>query len=166
MRVAALLCFLGLAVASPALARAPGSPPTDTAPCSREATRAAVHSFFDAFEAGDFARLDSLFAPEPAFQWYSTPAPGRRQREASQRRNTLIPYLRRRHAKGDRLHLDAFHWTGRSPHWSNFWFEAQRSAPAVEKGRWFSADGKGAAVCDGGAAQLIVLTFGERAASR
>lgn len=160
MRAAAVLCILALASAAPALARAPNPPPTDSAPCSREQTRAAVHSFFTSFAAGRFARLDSLFAPEPAFQWYASPAPGPRLRQAAQRRNTLIPYLRRRHAAGDRLQLRAFHWTGRSPHWSNFWFEARRSTPAADGGRWLRADGKGAAVCDAGAAQLIVLAFG------
>ena len=167
MRVPAPLSLLGLllalALSAPAHAAPPGPPPTDTEPCSREATRGAVRSFFATFDAGDLGRLDALFAAEPAFQWYSTPGPGERLGPASQRRDTLIPYLRRRHAKGDRLRLRAFHWTGRSPHWSNFWWEARRSTPALRGGHWFRADGKGAAVCDSGGAQLIVFTFGGRA---
>lgn len=162
MRAAALTCFLVLGVAASALAAAPASPPTDTASCGREATAGALRSFVAAFDAGDSARLDSLFAPEPAFQWYSTPAPGERIGQEARRRDTLVPYLRRRHAKGDRLRLRAFHWTGRSPRWSNFWFEARRATPAVDGGRWFRADGKGAVVWEAGSAQLIVLTFGER----
>jgi len=154
--VAATLGFAGRAVAA-----APSSVPTDTVACGREATRAAVRTFFTAFNAGDFARLDALFAPEPAFQWYSTPAPGERLGPPARRRETLIPYLRRRHARGDRFDLDAFHWNGRSSHWSNFAFEARGSSPAFHGGNWFRADGKGVAVCGTGAAQLIVLTFGE-----
>lgn len=151
-----------LASPNAAAAGAPSSVPTGASPCDREATRGALRAYFTAFDAGDFARLEALFAAEPAFQWYSTPGPGARLGAAAKRRDTLLPYLRRRHAKGDRLELSAFHWTGNAAHWSNFWFEGRKRTPAVAGG-WFRADGKGAAVCESGAARIIVLTFGERA---
>lgn len=119
-----------------------------------------LRSFVAAFDRGSFAKLDALFAAEPAFQWYSSPAPGRRLGAEAKRRDTLIPYFRRRHAEGDRLRLLAFHWNGMSSHWSNFAFDLRRSEPRGDG--WFRTEGKGAAVCDEGDPRLIVLTLGGR----
>jgi hypothetical protein len=154
-----LLCLVVLFCAGMAGSTAAG-PPKTTTPCDRPDTKEVLGSFVGAFDSGSFAKLDALFAPEPAFQWYSSPAPGRRLGAAAKRRDTLIPYFRRRHAKGDRFRLLAFDWNGRSAHWSNFAFDLRRSEPGG--GGWFSTNGKGAAICDSGAPNLIVLTLGGR----
>ena len=153
--VLSLLVVLGLAVAASSGAAAP----TTTTPCGRADTRGVLRSFVGAFNGGSFAKLDALFAPEPAFQWYSSPAPGRRLGAEAKRRDTLIPYFRRRHREGDEFRLLAFDWNGKSAHWSNFSFEMRRSEP---RDGWFRTEGKGAAVCDDGEPSLIVLTFGGR----
>lgn len=140
-----------------------GAPPTGTSPCTRGQTHAAFNSFFRDFNRGRFAALDSLFADEPAFQWYSAPAPGRRLNRAAMRRRTLIPYFRRRHQRHEEFRLLAFNFVGNSRHWSNFWFEGLRSADGFNHGRWRGMTGKGAAICDQGRARFIVLSLGSRA---
>jgi hypothetical protein len=142
-----------------ALAPASAAPPTTTEPCSRTDTSNALRSFVGAFNDGSFEKLDALFAQEPDFQWYSTQAPGQRLGVEAKNRGTLIPYLRRRHAAGDEFRLRSFRWNGRSAHWSNFGFLALRKNP---RGGWLRSEGKGAAICDGEDASLIVLTFGGR----
>ena len=112
-----------LALGAGSLASVASGSPTDAPPCGRSPTR---HGFV-AFDRGDYAKLDSLFATKPDFQWYSSPPPGRRLGRAAGDRDTLIPYIRRRHARHDRLCLLTFHFTGRARHWSNFWFELRRA---------------------------------------
>lgn len=136
------------------------TPPTDTAPCARAQTRAAFDSFLAAFDRGDQAKLDSLFAAEPDFQWFSSSAPGPRVRQDAFDRQTLLAYFRARYRHGDRLRLVDFHFTGRSPHWSGFSFDLRRRSRDFRGGRWFRTTGKGAAVCDGGRARFIVLSIG------
>jgi hypothetical protein len=149
-----LLC-LWLAIAS-----ASAAPPTSTEPCSRADTRSALRSFVGAFNGGSFEKLDALFALEPDFQWYSTPAPGQRLGADAKRRDTLVPYFRRRHAAGDRFRLRTFDWVGKSPHWSNFGFLALRSKPQADG--WIRSESKGAAICDEGRPSLITLSLGGR----
>jgi hypothetical protein len=136
------------------------TPPTDTAPCARAQTRAAFDSFLAAFDGGDQAKLDSLFAAEPDFQWFSSGVPGPRVRHDAFDRHTLLAYFRARHRHGDRLWLLDFHFAGRSPRWSGFSFDLRRRSRDFRGGRWFRTTGKGAAVCDGGRARFIVLSIG------
>jgi len=44
--------------------------------CRPASVAATLIDFFDAFDGDDGQRLDSLIAPEPAFQWYSALKPG------------------------------------------------------------------------------------------
>lgn len=134
--------------------------PTDTSSCSRAQTRSAFGEFLSAFDRGHYARLDSLFAAPPDFQWFSSPAPGPRSGREARARDTLLSYFRARHRHHDRLRLLDFHFTGRTRHWSNFWFDLHRAAQGYRGGRWFAITGKGAAVCDGGAARFIVISLG------
>jgi hypothetical protein len=147
-----LLC-LWLAIAS-----AGAAPPTNTEPCDRASTSSALRSFIGAFNGGSFEKLDALFASEPDFQWYSAPAPGQRLGADAKRRDTLVPYFRRRHAAGDRFRLRTFDWNGKSPHWSNFGFVALRSKPHADG--WIRSESKGAAICDDGRPSLITVSLG------
>lgn len=151
---------LVLLVAAPLAAPASAESPSDTTPCSQLQTRGAVRSFVAHFNHGAYAKLDSLFAPKPLFQWYSSPRPGERLNRAARRRSTLIPYFRARHSARDELRLMAFHWTGKAAHWSNFWFEMLRSVPGYRGSKWFGLTGKGAAICDAGSPQFIVISLG------
>jgi hypothetical protein len=70
--------------------------------CAPEDALAAFTSFVAAFNRGDFARLDALFAQPPLFHWYSSNPPGLRRTAAAADRSTLIAYFRTRHRKRDR----------------------------------------------------------------
>jgi len=50
-------------------------------------------------------RADKTFAREPAFEWYSTTAPGSRLNAAAYDRTTLRAYFRGRIARHERLRL-------------------------------------------------------------
>ncbi len=130
------------------------------ASCSSAETRAALISFVTAFNRGDFARLDSLFASEPAFEWYSSEAPGQRLGTKAKRRTTLIGYFRMRHANGDRLGLGSFGFNGNSRRYGNFEMTIRRKAQGYMRGAWFQQLSKGAAICDGKTVQFIVMSLG------
>ncbi len=145
---------LSLATAVPAAAV---SPPTGPSHCRAGRVHRTLQGFAGAFDRGDYAKLDEIFARPPDFQWYFTD--GRIGRVAK-RRATLIPYFRRRHARGERLGVGSFRFTGNSPHYGNFEMTMRRRIPGVRRGRWERAPGKGAAVCREGATRLIVMSFG------
>lgn len=76
-------------------------------PCQPAEVRSVVEGFITAFNAGDPRRLNRLFSPRPSFKWYSTDAPGERLLgSGATNRASLIPYLERRHASGERLTLE------------------------------------------------------------
>jgi ketosteroid isomerase-like protein len=131
-----------------------------TVPCSGPQTRQLVWDFFTAFNRGDLAGLDQLFAPAPAFRWYSSAAPGKRLGAAARHRGTLIPYFSARNAKHDVFNDQRVHLSASAPHWSNFWFEARRAAADFRGGKHFAVVGKGSAICRGKHAQLIVVSVG------
>jgi hypothetical protein len=130
------------------------------ASCSKRVTREAFTEFLTAFNRGDVSGLDSLFALEPKFQWYSSPAPGRRLNRASFRRKTLADYFRARHRDGDRMRLRSFHFNGRSSSWSNFSYHLDRQTTSFYEGAWFQTIGKGALECSTGNPQIIVMSLG------
>jgi hypothetical protein len=116
-------------------------------------------SFLTAFNKGDYEKLDSLFAEEPAFVEFATSGPGRRVGRAAHQRSTLIDYFRARHAKHDKFHLLGYKTNGNSHRWSNFSLELRRSAAGVRNGAWFDVIGKGAAVCEGDLPRLILVNL-------
>ncbi|HEX2240461.1 MAG TPA: nuclear transport factor 2 family protein [Actinomycetota bacterium] len=72
--------------------------------CDRQSVAALVRNFVNAYNKGDAERLDSMWASEPDFEWYSV-SPDERERDDAYQRETLIPYFRERHQLGDRLRL-------------------------------------------------------------
>ena len=103
--------------------------------------------FLAAFNRGDSKALAAVWAPEPDFQWYSTPAPGVRLQASAANRATLIPYFRGRHAKGERLELTAFRVNGNTTApkpYGNFDFRLVRSARGLARTDYH---GKGALHC-------------------
>jgi hypothetical protein len=135
------------------------APPTGPSHCGSADVRSALVSFATALNQGDFLALDRLFAEKPDFQWYVTDG---RIGAASKRRDTLIPYFRRRHRRGEQLALHRFQFVGNSPHWGNFQMTMRRQLPGVRGERFALAPGKGAAVCDDQGTRLIVMSFGAR----
>ncbi len=60
--------------------------------CKSSEVNSLVADFSRAFNAGDLARLDRLFAPAESFQWYSTTGPGERLDPEASDRQTLVQY--------------------------------------------------------------------------
>ncbi|MFT3865682.1 MAG: hypothetical protein QM729_15550 [Solirubrobacterales bacterium] len=143
-----------------------GSPVDSSGACTREQARRAFVAFLTAFDAGDYAKLDSLFASPPAFRWFSSNPPGRRIRAASMRRRSLIAYFRRRHAVHDHMSLSALQVNEGSPHSTGLSFELRRSAADFRRGRPFWVSGKAALICHGGHARFIVVSIGSPGTGR
>ena len=107
--------------------------------------------------------LDGLFDREPAFQWYSTTAPGERLGAAAYDRSTLIRYFEQRHHVGERLRLRSFQFNGNSPEagvalYGNFEYGLIRAARDLDRARYH---GKGAARCRrGGRDTIFVWSMG------
>lgn len=156
MRVIGVI-WLAAAALTVFAAPAPAVPPTGPSHCSAGELRMTLASFATAFDHANFEALDSLFADKPDFQWYSTDG---RIGAAAKRRDSLIPYFRRRHARGERLGLEHFRFTGNSPHYGNFEMTMRRHSPGARSGRWQPVPGKGAGVCREGTTQLVVMSFG------
>jgi hypothetical protein len=157
--VIALACLYGLSeqrvVASHAGATTVAKPQ-----CDRETVRSALLSFLTAYNQGELSRLDSMFAPEPAFQWYSVNPPGKRLRASARRRATLIDYFRVRHEKRERLGLVSFQFNGNWGDHGNFGMVLKRSVVDFAGGEWFRLDAKGVAECGDGPVSFIVMSLG------
>ncbi len=113
-----------------------------------------------AFNRGDDERLEDLFAQAPAFQWYSSSAPGKRENPKARNRGTLIDYFRRRNEVGDRLGLLSFQFSGNWGGHGNFGLVLRRSVPGFRNGDWLRVNAKGTASCDGDSVQFVVMTLG------
>lgn len=74
--------------------------------CSRDSVATLVKAFVRAYNKGDMGQLDSMWANEPDFEWYSV-SPGERERDEAYDRETLIPYFEERHQLEDRFRLKA-----------------------------------------------------------
>jgi hypothetical protein len=124
-----------------------GPPPKSEAPklCTADEVETVVRRFANAFNRGDLWALDSVFAQEPDFQWYSTDAPGQRSTPVADDRLSLMSYLAARHARGERLTLRSFRFNGNTPSpYGNFEYRLTRSAGDLEPTPYH---GKGAALC-------------------
>jgi hypothetical protein len=122
-----------------------------TAPCNTftaETTRLVVAAFLDAYNAGTPDVTDRFIAPVDQFQWYG--APGRQfpVDPASTDRGTLPAYFAAQHAKGDRLDLKDFSYSGitngETTGYANFGYTLVHS---VGGGARRDAPGKGAIAC-------------------
>lgn len=117
-------------------------------------------AFARAFNDGDLATVDRLFAKEPGFKWYSSALPGKRIGAAAQRRATLLDYFRRRHARGDALVIRSFTFHGNSGGVGHFAATVRRSARDYRGGRPIQVPAKGAATCVAGYAAFVVMSIG------
>jgi len=128
--------------------------------CSKQASQKTFERFIYAYNEGNLERLNSLFAKDPKFQWYSTGAPGPRSGEASFQRGTLTRYFRARHDIHDQMTFLSFRFNGRSSRWSDFGFQLNRKADDFNGGSRFVSLGKGAIECSTGRPKIMVMSFG------
>jgi hypothetical protein len=128
--------------------------------CTAMQTRSALVSFIAAFDAGDLARLDALFAGSSWFRWYSSSAPGARFDPQARMRGTLIAYFRARHAQRDRFRLVSFTFNGNTLGYANLVWKMRRSAGDFRAGAWFTVEAKGAALCQGASTRFVVMSVG------
>jgi hypothetical protein len=154
--VLGVACLVGVGTATGATERT-GALIT---PCEAQPTRAALGDFVRAFNAGDYRRLNALFAGPSWFRWYSSNAPGQRLRADAQNRATLIRYFRSRHRKADRLRLVSFRFNGNSNGYGNFIWKMRRSAADFRSGAWFKIESKGTALCRDENVSFIVMSLG------
>lgn len=129
--------------------------------CDVATTRAILSAFVGAYNSGDLRRLDRLFS-RTRFRWYSANAPGARVRAAAFDRKTLVAYFRRRHSRGDRLHLldSRFNGYSRGTELAHFDWRARRRADDFRGGRWFELTAKGALDCSKPPVAFVVLSLG------
>lgn len=80
--------------------------------CPDAAARTAVTRFAADLSAGRLAAADRRWAREPAFEWYSTPAPGERIGAGALDRSTLRAYFRARIAARERLRVSSLRTHG------------------------------------------------------
>lgn len=128
--------------------------------CGDAQARRAFTSFLAAFNRGDYATLDSLFAAQPAFVWFSSNDPGTRLGKEAERRDTLVPYFRRRHSEHDRLRQIHLTVTTAAQHSRGLGFELRRSAADFRDGKWLAVSGKASLTCHGGRPKFRVISLG------
>lgn len=144
------------ALAAPLIAHAavPAAQPT-AASCD---ARAVVDRFIGAFNSGDLAELDSLFAQETdGWSWYAVgDRAGRRSLAEAKNRLNLIAYFNERHRRHESLRIVNFNENGGG----NFDFTVTRRADDLAEGRPVRRLGKGRVICE--AATLGVWSLGGR----
>lgn len=80
--------------------------------CDEPAARATLDQYLRAFNRGDFAALETLFAQAPTFVWYTVAPPKGRSSAGPNGRASLIAYFQARHARGEKLGLLRFRYGG------------------------------------------------------
>jgi hypothetical protein len=148
-------------VATALVVPASGTTARAEAPCDVPSSRAALNAYLKAFNQGDYATLDVLFAKAPHFVWYTSAPPHGRTGQVTRNRPTLIPYFRARHAKREKLTLLTFNYASAQERdgavVSNFNGRLTRRAtdvPARRRGY------KASLRCTETEAQLIVVSIG------
>jgi hypothetical protein len=149
----AVIALLACGAAAPSAGAAAGPERA----CGNTAHRL-VAGFVEAYNNGDARRLDRIFAPAPAFRWYSAPGPAPRFSPAANDRATLLPYFAARHRAGDRLRLKRWRFNGRRAGDDTGHFEMTFRRRTSRHARWRDASSKGAIVC--ARRQVIVMSLG------
>jgi hypothetical protein len=130
--------------------------------CTTSEVETLVGRFVEAFNAGDTAALDRLFAREPEFEWYTTDGPGERDIPLAYDRGSLVSYFRDRHDRGEALDLHSVTFNGNTTGartYGNFVYSLTRRADDLEPTDY---RGKGAALCyPTRADQIFVWSMGQ-----
>ena len=129
--------------------------PLPTPACNRytpDSTRQIVAAFLAAYNAGAPSITDEFIAPVGEFQWYGAPGREFPDDPVSIDRSTLPSYFVAQHAKGDRLELKSFSYSGVTYSGirtgaENFGYTLIHS---IANGPAHDAPGKGAISCESG----------------
>ena len=133
----------------------PSPTPRATPTCNNytaDSTKQIVADFLAAYDAGASNLTDKFIAPAGEFQWYGAPGRPYPSDPASTDRSTLPGYFAAQHAKGDRLGLKSFSYSGVTysairTGAQNFGYTLVHS---VADGSSHDAPGKGAVSCKSG----------------
>ena len=136
---AALIVGLWLSAASPAS-------PQRSIRCTASGTRSLVFAFVRAFNAGDRAALNRLWAKGSHFRWYMAWQDEPRAGETVYFRARLLTYFAARHLQQERLKVVRFHFGGKGFGYGHFDYRLEREALDLSAtSRVY--DGKGAVAC-------------------
>jgi hypothetical protein len=129
--------------------------------CDVVTVKRVLTRFVDAYNRGDTARLDTLFARK-RFHWYASSEPGVRELPEARRRGTLASYFRERHRQNDRIDLRSYRFNSfeEERQLAHFALEGRRRADDFRSGEWFRFGGKGALDCSQSRASIGVMFIG------
>lgn len=77
----------------------------DGSGCTPAGVAALMRALIKAWNAGNARAVDRLFAPAPAFKWFSMGGPQDRRGKDAEKRSTIRAYVRKRHRRHDRMTL-------------------------------------------------------------
>lgn len=120
--------------------------------CIADEIEELVEGFIQAFNNGDIATLDGIFAVGDSFRWYSTQPPGAPRDHAD--RTQLMAYFEARHDASERLVLRELTFGGNSDGFGNFEYRLTRRADDIPETEY---EGKGAADCTTNDEAVIIV---------
>jgi hypothetical protein len=77
----------------------------DGSGCTPAGVAALMRALIKAWNAGNARAVDRLFAPVPAFKWFSMGGPEDRRGKDAEKRSTIRAFVRKRHRRHDRMTL-------------------------------------------------------------
>ena len=109
----------------------------DGSGCTVEGVAVLMRALIRAWNAGNAGAVDRLFAPTPAFKWFSMGGPEDRRGKDAEKRSTIRAFVRKRHRRHDRMTLVMVQ--------GNVHFFVRRRADDYHPRNLI--EGKGAAIC-------------------
>lgn len=109
----------------------------DGSGCTPAGVAVLMRALIKAWNAGNAGAVDRLFAPTPAFKWFSMGGPEDRRGKDAEKRSTIRAFVRKRHRRHDRLTLVMVQ--------GNVHFFVRRRADDYHPRNVI--EGKGAAIC-------------------
>ena len=109
----------------------------DGSGCTPAGVAVLMRALIKAWNAGNAGAVDRLFAPTPAFKWFSMGGPEDRRGKDAEKRSTIRAFVRKRHRRHDRLTLVMVQ--------GNVHFFVRRRADDYHPRNLI--EGKGAAIC-------------------
>jgi hypothetical protein len=109
----------------------------DGSGCTPQGVAVLMRALIRAWNAGNARAVDRLFAPTPAFKWFSMGGPEDRRGKDAEKRSTIRAFVRKRHRRHDRMTLVMVQ--------GNVHFYVRRRADDYHPRNLI--EGKGAAIC-------------------
>ncbi len=105
--------------------------------CTERRARAVIHSFVDAYNAGDLEALDAMFAISDFYQYRVLPL--ERGEPAASERQSLLSYFEERHGQGDVFTLKSLEVGRAHRPEGGFYFHAWLQRESKDLRPWGSA---------------------------